>query len=64
MLEESDLVIRGTDTATTAPAIIRMAITGRIGPTATTLGRHTTGPTDTVIIAITVIITTIGTKLT
>ena len=62
------MAIQGTDTATirtaAIPAIIRMAITGRIGPTATTLGRHTTGPTDTVIIATTVIITTIGNKLT
>ena len=49
-------------TAHTATAIIRMASTGRIGPTATILGGHTTGTTDTVIIAITVIIT-IGTKL-
>jgi len=64
---ESDLVIRVTDMAIThtaaTAAIIRMAITGRISPTATILGGHTTGTTDTVIIATTVIITTIGTKL-
>ena len=64
---EWDLVaIRATDTATihTAPAIIRMATAGRIRTTVTILGRHTTGPTDTAILAITVIVTTIGTKLT
>ena len=67
-LEESelDLAIRVTDMAIihTAPAIIHMVITGRIRTTVTILGRHTTGPTDTVITATTVIITTIGTKLT
>ncbi len=47
------MVIRGTDTA-----IIHMAITGPT--TATILGRHTTGPTDTAITVITGIITTIG----
>jgi hypothetical protein len=41
-----------------------MVTTGRIRTTATILDRHTTGTTDTDIIAITVIITTIGTKLT
>jgi hypothetical protein len=63
---ESDLAIRVTDMAIihTAPAIIHMVITGRIRPTATILDRHTTGLTDTVITATTVIITTIGTKLT
>ena len=56
------MVIRVTDMATIhTAAIIRMAITD---PTTTTiLGRHTTGPTDTVI-TVTGIITTIGTKLT
>jgi hypothetical protein len=51
---ESDLVIRVTDMAA--------AIIGRIRPTVTILGGHTT--TVTVTIATTVIITTIGTKLT
>jgi hypothetical protein len=63
----SDLAIRVTDPVithtapATATAIIRMALTGRIGPTVTILGGHTT--TDTVIIAVTGIIATIGTKL-
>ena len=58
--------IRGTDTVITRPAaIIRMDTTELIR-TPITLGRHTTGPTGTVIIATTVIIIiiTIGTKLT
>ena len=66
---ESDLVIQVTDMAiihmaATATAILRTAIIDRIRPTATILDRHITGPTDTVTIATTVIITTIGTKLT
>jgi len=63
---ESDLVIQVTDTAIIHPAtgITHMDTTDRIRTTATTLGRHITGPTDTVTIATTVIITTIGTKLT
>jgi hypothetical protein len=63
---ESDLAIRLTDTVIihTAPAITHMATTDRIRTTVTILGRHTTGPTDTVITATTVIIITIGTKLT
>jgi len=56
---ESDLVIQLTDTVTTAPDIIHMATTDRIRTTATILGRHTTGPTDTAITVITGI-TTIG----
>jgi hypothetical protein len=44
--------------------IIRTATTGHIRPTATIIGRHTTGTTDTAIIATIVIITTtMGTKL-
>jgi hypothetical protein len=63
---ESDLAIRVTDTVIihTVPAITHMVITDRIRTTAIILGRHTTGPTDTVITATTVIIITIGTKLT
>jgi hypothetical protein len=62
---ESDTVIRVIDMAITRPgiAIIHMDTTELIR-TAITLGRHTTGPTDTAIIATTVIIRTIGTKLT
>lgn len=68
-LEESasDLVIQVTGMAIihmAATAILRTAIIDRIRPTATILDRHITGPTDTVTIATTVIITTIGTKLT
>jgi len=58
--------IRGTDTVITrtATALIHMDTTDLIR-TNITLGRHTTGPTGTVIIATTVIIIiTIGTKLT
>jgi len=61
--------IRGTDmvitlTATADTAIIHMDTTDPIR-TPITLGRHTTGPTGTVIIATSVIIIiTIGTKLT
>jgi hypothetical protein len=58
---ESDLVIRVTDMAITHTAATA-AIIGRIRPTVTILGGHTT--TVTVTIATTVIITTIGTKLT
>ena len=56
--------IRGTDTVITRPAtaIIHMDTTD-LTRTNITLGRHTTGPTGTAIIAITVIIITIGTKL-
>jgi hypothetical protein len=56
---ESDLAIRVTDMA-----IIHMVITDRIRTTATILGRHTTGPTDTVITATTVIIIITIAKLT
>ena len=57
--------IRGTDTVITrtATALIHMDTTDLIR-TNITLGRHTTGPTDTAITATTVIIITIGTKLT
>ena len=55
----SELAIRVTDTA-----IIRMDTPDHIGTMATILGHHTIGPTDTAITATTVIITTIGTKLT
>ena len=48
------MAIQGTDTAT-----IHTATTDRIRTTATILGRHTTGPTDTAITVITGI-TTIG----
>jgi len=41
-----------------------LLIIDRIRTTATILDRHTTGRTDTAITATTVIITTIGTKLT
>jgi serine acetyltransferase len=41
-----------------------MDTTDYIGTMATILGHHTIGPTDTAITATTVIITTIGTKLT
>ena len=51
------MAIQGTDTAT-----IHMAITDPT--TATILGRHTTGPTDTAITVTTGIITTTDTKLT
>ena len=56
---------RGTDTVITltATAIIHMDTTDLIR-TPITLGRHTTGTTGTAIIATTVIIITIGTKLT
>jgi len=47
------MAIQGTDTAT-----IHTATTDRIRTTATILGRHTTGTTDTAITATTVIITT------
>jgi hypothetical protein len=47
---------------TAATAIIHMVITGRIQTTGTILGGHTT--MDTAITATTVIIITIGTKLT
>jgi len=62
---ESDLVIQVTDMVTThtATAIIRMATTGHIGTTATILGRHTTGPTDTAITPPPSSPVTIGTKL-
>ena len=57
------MVIRVTDMATIhTAAIIHMAITDPT--TATILGRHTTGPTDTAITVTTGIITTTGTKLT
>ena len=57
--------IRPTDTVITrtATAIIHMDTTDLLRTT-TILGRHTTGPMDTAIIATTVIITIIGTKLT
>jgi len=57
--------IRGTDTVITrtATALIHMDTTDLIR-TNITLGRHITGPTDTAITATTVIIITIGTKLT
>jgi len=55
----SEFAIRVTDTA-----IIRMDTTDRIDTMATILGHHTIGPTDIAITATTVIITTIGTKLT
>ena len=60
--------IRGTDmvitlTATADTAIIHMDTTDPIR-TPITLGRHTTGPTDTAITDTTVTITTTDTKLT
>ena len=61
-IRRTDTVI--TRTAIADTAIIHMDTTDPIR-TPTTLVRHTTGPTDTAIIATTVIIiTTIGTKLT
>ena len=62
-------LVRAIDTALTAirvtdTAIIRMDTTDRIDTMATILGHHTIGPTDIAITATTVIITTIGTKLT
>ena len=53
--------IRDTDTVITRTATVDTIDLLR---TAITLGRHTTGPTDTAIIATTVIIITIGSKLT
>jgi len=51
------------DTRRTDTVITRTAATDLIRTTIT-LGRHTTGPMGTAIIATTVIIITIGTKLT
>ena len=50
------MAIQGTDTAIHTAAIL--ATIERIRTTATTLGHHTTGPTDTVITVTTGIITT------
>ncbi len=51
------MAIQGTDTATIHTAAI-LATIDRIRTTATTLGHHTTGPTDTAITVTTDIITT------
>ena len=51
------MAIQGTDTATIHTAAI-LATIDRIRTTATILGHHTTGPTDTAITVTTGIITT------